>query len=278
MLNAECSRQMNGQGLAGIRFRCDIETKYLKSAQIIYQVTLFDKRGRAIASNDKSYQVNGKVGATRTFMILPGRERIEGATVSIPRDQLEFGAADIPVTAEFAVFLPDGTCLAKDFRHVPVTRSAEVRPPLVPAGPEYWFAGRASGSSLPILLGPYGSAEEARRAPGVKPDRLVKFEAGRSLWFVPLRETTEERAVLIGPCDGEAPAARVAAALRRAVRGAWGRPTIAKPLSVTLGAWLAERRRQTPSGPPAEMVDALKRLGFDLIAPPEPPRKDKAPS
>lgn len=152
LLNAKCSRLEKDGRLESVRFHCNLETQHLRNTQIVYQVTLFNKDGYAVRSSDGKYDVKGQVGATRTFMILSDRQTFDGVSVTIPKDQLEFGAKNIPAVAKFAIFLPDGKCLAEEFCTLPAIRASEVMPPLVLPKAEYWFAKRLARSPLPLLI------------------------------------------------------------------------------------------------------------------------------
>lgn len=116
---------------AGLRFHCAIDTWGYINQQIVFRVRLRASDSNPVGSSDRAYaDAQGRVAATRTYMLPRSPWTIPDARVSIPAKQLELHPSDLPALAEFEVTLPNGEVLARQFVATPVDewKLASIRP------------------------------------------------------------------------------------------------------------------------------------------------------
>lgn len=206
--------------LEAFNFRASFRATGLKGEQLLYRVHLTDRASRPLRSSDGRYELKtGALGATRTLMVFHSDEVLADVVASIPARQLWVTQEQLPLRAYIGVYRATGERLAVAVRAVPLRRAEELRPPLAleaNATKLYWFAQSPTQTGLPVLLGPFSTREEARRAVPGAIESPLGIQPEDSLWFVPIRSTVDPSLVLwCGPCASQAEGDRAAAALAR---------------------------------------------------------------
>jgi nucleoid-associated protein YgaU len=126
-VRSACDCVMRDDEFQAVSFTASIETRGLTGRQVVYRVGLMNRRLDPIVSTDGRYQdATGRVAATKTLMVHASPWVFENVSVSIPAEELEVNARDLPVVAEFGVYRPDGICLAREDVIVPLYRAPKV--------------------------------------------------------------------------------------------------------------------------------------------------------
>jgi len=272
----QCRRVEEGGRLQALTFVSTFEAHGLAGRQILYEVRLIGQDGEPIRSGDGRYQTAaGAVGAARSFIVHRDPQTFANTSVTIPADELEFRQEDIPVTAEVGVSLPGGVNVASQSCAVPVSRVEEIAPPLERPQPDrlaYWFIRPKPATEVPLLLGPYRSAKaasEARPRTRLRPRRI---RASDYVWFVPLRRSSRPGGEqLIGPCDSERDARKVAKALDQAIKDRAVPFQTGPSVRLRLGTWLGKPSARDQRRPREAMLRTLRSLGIEPGAPQSQP-------
>ena len=100
-------------GGKAVRFDASVSVSGMAGKQLVYRVELRDRSGKAIQSRDGKYcWRDGTVAAARTFFVRYPVQIFGDLHVAIPTDQLDYSAADEPVSAEVGILTPSGDVLA----------------------------------------------------------------------------------------------------------------------------------------------------------------------
>lgn len=103
-----------------VQFDAAVSANGYSGQQLVYRVTLEDRSGNPILSQDGKYQLpDGQVACARTFMV-HGSIFLEDITAAIPINQLEVSKSQFPVLANFGIYLPTGETLATHQRSLPL--------------------------------------------------------------------------------------------------------------------------------------------------------------
>jgi len=110
--------------LQTVRFESKIQSTGIgQSYQIRYEVVLVDRNGQPVQSSDGRYQIpSGQVAAARTA-IVPGVDHIETMRVSIPANQLELYAKQLPASAEIRIYQGLDHLLTHESHQLPIQQA-----------------------------------------------------------------------------------------------------------------------------------------------------------
>lgn len=116
-------------GQPAIRFESDFRVN-AKTDQIVYEVTLHDRSGRALRSDNSRYQNRaGHIASGKSLMAQPGRMEYPNVGVNLPIDEIETFRDDAKAeVARFSVYDVQGNLLAQrdlDIRLPPTELIAE---------------------------------------------------------------------------------------------------------------------------------------------------------
>lgn len=117
----ECQRIEKDGQLEAIAFSSLIDLRGLNDRQLVFHVGLFDNNRQPIKSRDGRFQnTSGNVAVGKTLMGWSAPLPPRNISVVIPANQLEVQQSLPPVWAEFGVYYPDQTCLAREFAQLPL--------------------------------------------------------------------------------------------------------------------------------------------------------------
>ncbi len=128
LVRSECQRIDGEYRLEAMTFASVVETEGLAGQQLVYKVRLIDRDSRPIKSRNSRYQDQmANVSASKTLMVMLAERESRNVSVTIPAAELEVGVDQLPARAEFAVYLPDGTCLSRQYANLPLRVPEDVR-------------------------------------------------------------------------------------------------------------------------------------------------------
>ena len=130
-MNLECRRIERDGQLEAIAFKSTLNLDSLHDRQLVYQVGLVDCNNQPIKSRDGQFQnTYGNVAVGKTLMGWSDLSIPRDISVVIPAKQLEVRHEHVPVWAEFGIYYPDKTCLARELARLPLRVDDEILGPV----------------------------------------------------------------------------------------------------------------------------------------------------
>jgi hypothetical protein len=113
-LSSQCVPVREGDQLKSITFQSSIQTNGLLDSQLLYRVRLVDAQSRPVKSHNGRFEdSSGAVAGSKTLMVMQSPKIFKDVQVSIPATELEIQPDQLPVYADFGVFLIDGQQVAR---------------------------------------------------------------------------------------------------------------------------------------------------------------------